>query len=283
MKPSVVVLDFDGTFTDVDREAAPFLPVFRRAVADLLGQPLARVEEAWARHEAALHQAPDDYGWVIDGRIVAPATVDPYLLATNIATRLQEEAGVLRDGALRSEVNQVLYRLSYQASGHALKPEAREVLETLLARVPTVCFITNADPHVVAEKLDSLKFAGRELVKVFGNARKFLLAPDGVALEGAAELPEAQSIPGLARPVYLRRPHYHQVLRQVVEAAGARWEQLLVCGDIFELDLALPAVLGAQVHLVLREGHTLPFERRAISQLGGRGSMGGLRDVLARL
>lgn len=56
-----------------------------------------------------------------------------------------------------------------------------------------------------------------------------------------------------------------------------------MAGDIFELDLALPAALGASVQLVERT-NVLEYERRAIAALGPRGGRHpSLRALLPRL
>jgi hypothetical protein len=56
-----------------------------------------------------------------------------------------------------------------------------------------------------------------------------------------------------------------------------------VAGDIYELDLALPAVLGAHVQLVARD-NVLPYELKAMELLGPRGGADrSLRAILPRL
>ena len=84
-------------------------------------------------------------------------------------------------------------------------------------------------------------------------------------------------VPGLERPLYLRRGLYFEVLSAIWSATGASPEGTFVCGDIFELDLALPAALGARVHLVGRSS-TPEWERSAVERAGGSYS-----DVLSGL
>ena len=66
-----VVLDFDGTFTDVEEEGRPFVEVYQKDLEDLVGRPIA---EAWARHERELASAPGRYGWEHEGGSWLPAT-----------------------------------------------------------------------------------------------------------------------------------------------------------------------------------------------------------------
>lgn len=277
-----VVLDFDGTFTDVAAEGAPFVGHFRRRLSEVLGR---EVEQAgWAELEAEVLARSEEHGWEVGGRIVAPATADPYLLSNVVARRLCDRLGVLPDKAERARLLDVLYREAYAQAGMAFKPEAREVLEALLATGLPVHIVTNAHTATVEDKLTKLAPRGRERLRVSGDARKFLLEPPSVPDALFDALPETMRVDGaLARPLYLRRGRYYEALRRIWSETDTSPETTLVAGDIFELDLALPAALGAHVQLVAR-ANTLEYERRAIASLGARGGMDpSLRALLPRV
>lgn len=281
MAIACVVLDFDGTFTDVAAESAPFLLHFRQGLAAALGEDL---ESAWEEEVAVLRTGWDSLGWDLGGRVVAPATADPYLTATCAAHRLMQRFGKGQDEARRSEVVQTLYREAYAHSATAFKPEAKEVLEALVATGLPVTVVTNAHTDLVEKKLDQLAPKGREKLTVSGDARKFLLdAPDAPDARFTS-VPETQTLDGvLRRPVYLRRGRYFEALKRVWESTGTTPEETLVAGDIYELDLALPAALGAHVQLVARD-NVLPYELKAMELLGPRGGVDrSLHGVLPRL
>jgi hypothetical protein len=81
----------------------------------------------------------------------------------------------------------------------------------------------------------------------------------------------------------LGRGRYLDVLASIWAETGTGPEETLVCGDIFELDLGLPAEMGAHVHLIRRET-TYAYERDAVAALGARGgSSAGLDALLARV
>jgi hypothetical protein len=83
--------------------------------------------------------------------------------------------------------------------------------------------------------------------------------------------------------VYLRRGKYYEALRGIWKQTGTTPEQTLVAGDIYELDLALPAALGAQLQLVARD-NVLAYEETAVRALGARGGVDtSLRALLPRL
>ncbi|GHG79078.1 HAD family hydrolase [Comamonas sp. JC664] len=281
MAIACVVLDFDGTFTDVAAESAPFLRHFQQGLAAALGEDL---EAAWEEEVAALRAGADTLGWDLGGRVVAPATADPYLMATCAAHRLMQRFGKGQDEAARSEVVQKLYREAYAHSATAFKPEAKEVLEALVATGLPVTVVTNAHTDLVEKKLDQLAPQGREKLTVSGDARKFLLDPPDAPDARFATVPETQTLDGvLRRPIYLRRGRYFEALKRVWERTGTTPEQTLVAGDIFELDLALPAALGAQVQLVSRD-NVLPYELKAVELLGARGGEDrSLHAVVRRL
>src|SRR5262249_51313057 len=105
----------------------------------------------------------------------------------------------------------------------------------------------------------------------------------GAWSERFAGLPAELTAPYLPRPIALRRGGYFRALRDEV------WEddleapsRTIVCGDIFELDLALPSALGAHVHLLERE-ETPEYERAAVKALERGASSPDLRALVARV
>jgi FMN phosphatase YigB (HAD superfamily) len=242
------------------------------------------VEAGWERVEAEVLASNEEHGWEVEGRLVAPATADPYLLSNFIARRLCERHGLLPDRAQRAQLLDSLYREAYARARTAFKPEAREVLEALLDTGLPITIITNAHTDAVEAKLDTLAPRGRERLRVSGDARKFIVGPPEHADATFDSLPETMRVDGaLTRPIYLRRGRYYEALRKVWRETDTSPDTTLVCGDIFELDLALPAALGARVQFVARP-NTLAYERQAITQLGPRGGMApSLRAILPRL
>ena len=279
-----VVLDFDGTFTDVVAEGAPFVRHFKSHLAELLGQSPAAVAAAWLEEEAAVLAGAHAFGWDIGGRVVAPATADPYLLSNCVARQIMNRYGALPDSSERHEALQLLYREAYKLTGIAFKSEAKEVLEALLATGLPVWIVTNAHTDLVEAKLDKLAPKGRERLQVKGDARKYLIEEPKPADPRFSALPETESFDGLLpRPVYLRRGPYYEVLRDIWRRTSTGPESTLVAGDIYELDLALPSALGAHVQLVARD-NALQYEVRAMEQLGSRGGVDkSLRGILPRL
>jgi FMN phosphatase YigB (HAD superfamily) len=279
-----IVLDFDGTFTDVDREAVPFVESFPRLMADLVGAE--RLNGLWDRAIAEVKAQPHVYGWIFDGKVVAPGDADPYILATAAANRVFEALGLVRDSRLRGGVTQLLYQQAYQHTLPVFRAHAAEVMKDLLGRGLAVFVVSNSDSAAVRRKIETLGFpvltpdaaprAGH--IQVFGDARKFAVEELLVGDPVFDALPVQADIGG-PRQVFVRRGAYFRVLRDIWARSGTDAASTLVCGDIYELDLALPQALGCEVHLVSR-GSTPEVERRFVG--AGRTS-DDLRALLKRL
>ena len=147
----------------------------------------------------------------------------------------------------------LLYRKNFELTmkAPAFRPDARAVFSSL-AHHP-LYIVTNSGTGHVQEKVRKLGGVDWLVDRVRGNARKFVVDA------GFADVPEAMTLPGLDRPVLLRRRHYHDLLDGLRRDAGAEWSDVWVVGDIFELDLALPFARGANVVLVANE-RTPPWE-----------------------
>lgn len=270
------MLDFDGTFTDVEREGAPFLEGYR---ADLLSA-LSVPPEAWDRAEATIAARPADHGWEFEGKVVAPSTADPYIRATSIAQILVRERGLA--DAERATLLESLYRTNYTKSENAFRPDAKATVEALVRSGVRVFFVTNSHTDAVRAKLAALAPVGLEAVTVFGDAKKYVIRETAEPDPRFAALPESQHVPGLPRPVLLRRGPYFDVLRRVWRETNSSAERTLLCGDIYELDLAMPAALGVATSLVTR-GSTQDYERAA-TLASPRGTvLGALGEILERL
>lgn len=283
MSIECILLDFDGTFTRVDDEAAPFVRGFKAELETHIGAALVAEFDEVARHVLS---KPDQYGWENDGKIVAPAHADPYILATTVGQVLLERAGIA-ERARRTEILQSLYQSNYPKSDIVFRSDAKAVVEAVLSTGRPVYVVTNSKTEHVAAKIRELAPRGGEHLIVRGDARKFVIAepdqrPKDDWAKRWASIPETAHVAGLERPVYLRRGYYFEAIRKVLEETGVAPEQAIVCGDIWELDLAMPAALGMRIHLVARPG-TPEHERRAVRSAAGGSVSTELSGLLEHL
>lgn len=281
-RPETIVLDFDGTLTDADAHAPAFHEASGQVLAQRMGWDDPTLRREWRRARAAVADLPADAAWQVDGRGVCSATADPYLIANSVTQLLLSQHGPrLGSAALTAEVLEV-HRAAYQRVPPPFRPETRGVLEELCASGYHVSIVSNSHTEAVAAMLDALSFRGRQQVVVRGDAGKFSVCASTSADARFESLPETVEWQGLARPVHLRRGRYFDLLRSVWDETGTGPASTLVAGDVFELDLALPAALGAHVQLVTRTS-TPPHEERLARDLA-RGDAGRrLTAILERI
>jgi len=258
-----LILDFDGTVTNAEAEGRPFREGYLEDLALLCGlEPRdPTITKIADEVEAELAAAPASHPFLWLGRAVAPATVDPYLRMVPIANRILDRHGVMQNAQDRARLlSTVLYKYNYQKTlGHPVfRPGAGAMLAGLAGTRTWI--VTNSDTHAVASKIAALGDPGVSWLtsRVRGFARKFDV--DDAWNGTPAEL----ALPGLERPVLLRRRSYHAILCEVLAEAQTTFAELVVVGDIFELDLALPMALGARVGLVT-SARTPAYERAFVT------------------
>jgi len=263
-----VILDFDGTCTQVDKIQAKFLDDYRQAVG-------VEIKD-WDRAKATLTKASPTAGWTLmNAPSTAPAAADPYILAGEAAALLYREKGKPAPD---------VFRTVYDKNVAPFRPELHDVIESLLKHKLRVAFISNSDGIGIVNRIGDLfhRTPGRrDAIAVFGNAQKFLVKEPLVDAKLTAEqrarfdkLEVGVRVPELDRPVYLRRGAYFEALC----ATTFPLEHTLVCGDIWELDLALPAALGAHVHLIERAApfETYRYERERLAKGQASATLKGL-------
>lgn len=255
----MLVLDFDGTVTDAEEEGKPFRTGYLQDLATLTSLDLEDILAMAERIEAEVAADPDNHGWQYNGDIVAPATVDPYLRMMPVARRIFDDCGVFMNRDDRTRLlDGILYRYNYQKTGIAFRPGAHEVLAGL-SGTPTYV-VTNSHTDPVRGKIRALAEDSELdwlLDRVHGRARKYVIDQTFTAV------PETITVAGLSRPILLRRRKYHEVLDSLRQREGIAWTDVLVVGDIFELDLALPLAMGARVGLVVNR-FTPEYEKRFV-------------------
>jgi hypothetical protein len=191
----------------------------------------------------------------------------------------------------------------YGAAPAPWRPEALDTFATLIKRGLCLHFVSNSSTVVINRRLDELFTdhpALRGKVSVQSDAGKFRICElewdeklsQKSSLSSAARrrfeaLPTAWSrskfIKAIGRPVYLRRGAYFNTINGVLGGRLALLASTLFCGDIWEMDLAMPHALGANVHLLERAApfKTYKYERQAIATYGRRAKMSvDLRGLL---
>ena len=287
-----VVLDFDGTCTDVPAAHHLFLEEYRRLLA-LEVAPCAPDE--WEHALEVVRARSPQEGWMLWGTPAAPAAADPYILASEAA------AWLARSHRYPKPLPKDLHDRAVLAGEAPFRPECARVLAEVAKAGAALHVISNSDASTVSGRLDRLLAADpglRARIHVEGSAAKYAIceppqepepgrSPVVPRLRAAFAALPAESPRLLDRPIYLRRGRYLAALSTLWGDPNAP-AATLVCGDIWELDLAMPAALGCAVHLIERAApyETYPYERAALARtLRGRSSatLDGLVEHLGSL
>jgi FMN phosphatase YigB (HAD superfamily) len=282
-----VILDFDGTCTRVEEVERSFLTRYRELVA---AEWSAAAAESWEAHERMVREASPVAGWMLGGAPSAPAAADPYILSGEVVALLARRKVA---AAPPSDRPSAWYRAAYAAHPAPWRPETAEVIASLVADGRRVAFVSNSDPDKVGERIDELGLGAalRRRIQVHGHASKFRIqeprfeaAPPPPLAARFAALPAAADS-SLMRPLYLRRGAYFETLCAVWTAEQTTPEETLVVGDVWELDLAMPAALGCRVHLIRRlpPYATYAYELEAAARMGDAAAVADdLAGVVAR-
>jgi hypothetical protein len=275
-KPPItnVVLDFDGTCTQIP-------PIFETYL-DRYWQGLVKagfdVSQAdWRDSQAVVRQHSPGAGWMLAGCPAAPAAADPYILADEAAKLILRTR---KDARPLPNINAE----AYAAAAAPWRDEALETFKLLIERGVHIYFVSNSSSTFITGRIAQLVGTRKHLlsnISVQSDAGKFRICelswPDhGAVSEQSATkfatLPAADE--GLLkRPIYLRRGSYFEAINRVLAGDMGLLSNTLFCGDIWEMDLAMPFALGARVHLLDRAVpfSTYPYELQAIEACGRAG------------
>src|SRR6516165_1883224 len=290
--PAHVVLDFDGTCTQIP-------PIFE-AYLDLYfqGQNESGVNvtpSEWRDVQATVREHSPKAGWTLGGCPSAPAAGDPYVLADE-AARL-----ILRRRGATTPVPLTVHARAYDTALAPWREEARDTFSRLVDHGVHLHFVSNSSTAFISRRLRDLFGDNNPVaakISVQSDAGKFRICElnwDDQAPVSAEAKRRFQSLPvaygeklltETERPVYLRRGMYFEAICRVLDGDFDALTNTVFCGDIWEMDLAMPYALGAKVHLLDRAApfDTCPYERQALVGYGDRGKtsadLSGLLDWL---
>lgn len=247
---ALIILDFDGTMTDAESEGVPYRKGYLDDLSLICNIPVETIE-SWAEEFTKEVQANQQkFGWKFNGSIVAPASVDPYLRIMPVARMILDRANVLRELSVRDRIlDRILYKYNYQKTNTCFRGGAAQFL-SIFNENRNCYIVTNSHTKPVRQKVNQLSQENQSLGiawlvdRVFGSAKKYIID------DSFEDLPKELRVKNLNRPILLRRANYFNVLNDIRKSEGRSWEDMIVVGDIFELDLCVPLAMGAHVGLM---------------------------------
>ncbi len=275
----MLVLDFDGNLTDVEAEAGPFTAGYLGDLATLLDKSTQDVQGLADLAYQQIAGDPATHGWRYGDEIMAPATVDPYLRMSAIARKLFDQVDGLHEWFIDRLV-QMIFAHHYKNTHNAPKPGLTELLHECHERRIDVRIVSNSHTEPVQGKIRRALGEGTEAIewwneRVVGNARKYdpkEKLDDHAFWRHAIDRVRFNEFP---RDTMLKRPHYLKILGDL----KVPLRDIVVVGDIFELDLALPFWLGCHVGLMANE-HTPKWEIDLVSSHPRGRILRGVDEIL---
>lgn len=300
-----VIFDFDGTCTQIPEIHELFSEDYRKSFSAVLQKSAeeagnageewhAVTAEEWTEAQMLVRNSSPKQGWTVASTPSAPVAADPYILADESAKL------IARRRKLPPPSGSGLHSGSYHRFPAPWRQEVREILGELHRRGIAIHFISNSSSKYVSGRLDELLADEPEIrrsISIESDAGKFFVRELNWGVNPSVSeplrkifeaLPAAEDPAGLAmsRPIYLRRGSYFEAICRALGNNVANLSKTLVCGDVWELDLAMPFYVGMQVHLIDRASpfDTYEYERLRIDACGARGgSSKDLNGVLQRL
>jgi FMN phosphatase YigB (HAD superfamily) len=236
-----LILDFDGTFTDVTIEAVPMLAKWEELFLKAYPIPKNLFDDVHARIANEIRNDVSG-GWIHGGVVVAPACSDAYVFNNAVYNKLipyfKKEGLIPEELDVDSFMYHELFLKAYPFSSTCFREGAKEFLEEASSRC-NIAIVTNSKTVGVEKKLLELGFQGLD---IRGDAKKYEVEQDPNKI---GELKSSvASFEGFPRQTWVSRMKYLNVLNNLNKERGFGRFSTLVVGDNFELDLALPSAIG---------------------------------------
>jgi len=238
-----LVLDFDGTLTNIEEEAKAYVEGFCQGLGKELNLSQSEIETYWQEARTKILQSPEKYGWELERKIVASATSDPIMTCYPITDEILGKLEITLSQQERRALFAKLYLENYPKMGESFKDGTDDFLSDVWDLFERrVYVVTNTSTEKVKEKISHLP-SNHSNIPILGGAKKYVI------VDGWEAVPKTINVPSLDRPVYLRRQRYGEVLDKIRQEQRTNISRIAVVGDIWELDLALPQYLGMVVGL----------------------------------
>ena len=237
-----IVTDFDGTLTDIHGEYNLLLDIINKRL-EKKHFPVDRYQQLF---DAAIREIKKDYmayGWMDHDRITAYSDEDLFMniiagmkIVDNWLCKRSEYSDLydilVSQNTSLMEISEYCYFIMHTMPLSEMNTPTRDAvitIQSLLEHGHEVVVVSNSPSARIVQKLNHVGLQPAEhdidpraIFKVRGNAAKFKLADAPIRYD-------------FGRPVDIHRPQYQKIL--IEEKPD------IVIGDVFSLDLALPAAL----------------------------------------
>jgi hypothetical protein len=252
-----LVSDFDGVWTDQDKEAAYVLDFIVRKISAITGFSNDDVRGLLKECRREMDKTPYEFGWYNSGKISAYYQEDPFGDNNSILNYIERAGNANSFSVFRQKLNDIkkaIVKNGYQSveefsnkcfsestkafkEAGKLTPQlhARSALEKVLKKGVNIVVASNSTTQKIEHlflKMGSQPTNEKSLkpgnVHARGNAMKFVISPSFKAV------PEKMKIAGRFEAQLRRKSYFELLLDEMPD---------YVLGDVFSLDLALPLYL----------------------------------------
>lgn len=280
-----LVSDFDGIWTDQNKEAVYVWNYITDKISDITDFPSEEVTELLEGCKKEMDKTPWEYGWFNNGRISAYFREDPFgdnnamfnyihrAANENSHSVFRQKLFVIKKAIIKNgyesaeKFSNVCFMESsklFKESGKlATQPGAKKALDSVLKKGVNIVVASNSSTEKIEHlflKLGKQPTNERSFkpgnVHARGDSMKFVITPD------FDELPSTMNITAKYK-VQLRRKSYYDLI--VDESPD------YIIGDVFSLDIALA------LHLRLRDSR---FINMKIIQKVQKHTPGWVKDFL---
>lgn len=270
-------MDFDGTLTNLEKEAFPFVKGYKKDIAKDLNVSETEFENIWYNAVSIVNKDLNKHGWEISGKIVAPSYADPFIHSMAVARVIFDKTGIFQNEEEKQNALTKYFNSNYNKLITSFKNDANEFLDSLKS-LYNVCIVTNSKTDGVRNKIEKLNENHLD-IEIYGDAKKYVLDNNWNEVE------ETVSKDNFGRELFLRRKKYWDVLSGIMNKYNLENNQVAVVGDIYELDLLLPEYKGMNI-VLLPNKDTPQFEKDNVNKslLGYvSDSLDGTFDYLKKL
>lgn len=256
-----IIWDNDGTLTDAEKEIEEFHRRCKLVLANFLKESFGIIRCLWNTYEGEVFSDPLAYPLIFNGNIVGPAT-EPYTKSSRVIRKILDHYNRFQDEAEMTRfIDKGIYGVIYAEVPAVFRPHVRQVFLSMEKKKS--CIISNTLTDFLEARIQKFgttesrkvfKWVRNILPSVYGNARKLEIDDSFDAVK------KELWVPGLHRPMLLRRPAYYNLLTMLLQEKKLKPYEVMVIGDVFEQDLALPWAMGFQIGLFVTD-YTPQYER----------------------
>ena len=253
-------MDFDGTCTQIPEIYKLFMAQYLDGLNKTVFTDSPVMMQEWVEAQSLVRSHSPQAAWTFTFTPAAPAAADPYIFSSECAKFLLRKKGITK------EVPGEVFGNASTANPAPWRNEARSVFETILNQNIRLTFISNTNSATITDRLKTL-LSVKDLpngLSVKSSAEKYKITelvfdskiPADLQKQ-FQQLPPVHAHTQIGRPVYMRRGMYFEAICAAFNNDLSRLPTTVFCGDIWEMDLAMPYQLGANINLVERAS---PFD-----------------------